>query len=63
MLGIFGNMLSVLLIAGIWALCTFVLSVPLPALCLILFFSFSGLTFLCWHTLLTWGTKRFAQID
>ena len=62
-LGIFGNMLSVLLIAGIWALCTFVLSVPLPALCLILFFSFSGLTFLCWHTLLTWGTKRFAQID
>ena len=62
-LGIFGNMLSVLLIAGIWALCMFVLSVPLPALCLILFFSFSGLTFLCWHTLLTWGTKRFAQID
>lgn len=61
-LGIFGNMLTVLLIAGLWALCTFVLSVPFPALCLILFFSFSGLTVFCWHTLLTWGTKRFAQI-
>lgn len=62
-IGILGNMLTVLLSAGIWALCTFPMSLPFSAVSLLLTLLFSGLTILCRHTLLTWGAKRLAQIN